>query len=91
MDEIRHMCSEACVLSFRKDHNCVASTETPDQNTAEAATKTTPTVPEPNKVFVRKCGECTLQISLGDNKVLSWETMDFCGEDCLCKTYILCL
>ncbi|GLV41688.1 without children [Carabus blaptoides fortunei] len=87
MDEITHVCSEACVLSFRKDHNCVpyTSPETTDLNTPEAANKTPPTVPEAIKIFVRKCGECTLQIPLGDNKILSWETMDFCGEDCLSK------
>lgn len=37
---------------------------------------------ERERTFLRKCSQCTLILTI-DEKVLSWETMDFCDEVCL--------
>lgn len=33
--------------------------------------------------FVRKCSQCKSVVKNDDEKILSWETMDFCSEECL--------
>lgn len=35
--------------------------------------------------FIRKCAECSGQITETDKSFLTWEVMDFCNELCLCK------
>ena len=37
-----------------------------------------------DRIFVRKCSQCGNMVS-GDEKNLSWETMDYCNEECLGK------
>lgn len=37
---------------------------------------------ERERSFVRRCNQCTLILTM-DEKVLTWETMDFCNEMCL--------
>lgn len=37
---------------------------------------------ERERTFIRKCTQCTLQLP-GEEKILTWETMDFCDEICL--------
>lgn len=72
------LCSQVCVSAFVKK-NSVTEKET--QKIAEVRKIITCS----EKTFVRKCSECQTNILDGDEKVLCWETMDFCHEDCLCK------
>ncbi|KAJ2954686.1 hypothetical protein O0L34_g2983 [Tuta absoluta] len=37
---------------------------------------------ERERTFIRRCTQCTLILDL-DDKMLTWETMDFCNEVCL--------
>lgn len=48
-------------------------------------------IPQDRAEFVRKCSQCS-SIITADERTLSWETMDFCHEDCLGKILkcILC-
>lgn len=39
--------------------------------------------PSVSKVFIRRCSECGILIKTNDEKVLTWETMEFCKEECL--------
>jgi len=45
---------------------------------------------EPDRPFERKCSQCTAKIIPSDEKVLTWETMDFCTDECL-GTYFACI
>lgn len=46
--------------------------------------KQTTGIPQDRAEFVRKCSQCSNTIT-ADERTLSWETMDFCQEDCLGK------
>ncbi|XP_035452613.2 zinc finger MYM-type protein 3 isoform X5 [Spodoptera frugiperda] len=37
---------------------------------------------ERERTFIRKCNQCQIILNI-DEKLLTWETMDFCGELCL--------
>ncbi|KAH9643986.1 hypothetical protein HF086_004247 [Spodoptera exigua] len=37
---------------------------------------------ERERTFIRKCNQCQIVLNI-DEKLLTWETMDFCGELCL--------
>jgi len=44
---------------------------------------------DPDRSFIRKCSQCSTMIT-GDEKNLSWETMDFCNEECLGELLHVC-
>lgn len=72
------LCSQVCVTAFRKKKGIL------EKETLKT-TEVRKTITRSEKTFVRKCSECQANILDGDEKVLCWETMDFCHEDCLCK------
>jgi hypothetical protein len=44
---------------------------------------------DPDSLFIRKCSQCNNVIT-GDEKNLSWDTMDFCTEECLGESLHIC-
>lgn len=82
-----YLCSETCLVSFRtlnKSVPEVAKSKAPQTKDVEKQIPESSVSAVSNKIFTRKCSECSLPINSADEKVLSWETMDFCNEDCLC-------
>lgn len=63
-----------------RDINIGPKIRTRTEEAAEAAKQ------DRDKSFNRKCTMCE-EIITGDEKNLSWETMDFCNEDCLSMLY----
>ena len=72
----RHLCQEECYNAFRKHGGAKLKT------TLMMNDKGKPGSIDPDRSFIRKCSQCSNMIT-GDEKNLSWETMDFCNEECL--------
>lgn len=85
-----YICDDNCLNAFKDDHpGKIVTSRIGDLRvknlTCEPEVTTTPsTVPSSIGVFIRKCSECNRKVS-NDDSSLSWETMDFCNELCLCK------
>ncbi|KAJ9595118.1 hypothetical protein L9F63_013593, partial [Diploptera punctata] len=71
----RYLCSEECVNMFRKQTSRSRSHHMMNDKAKRA---------RGDRAFVRKCSQCDSLVA-GDEKNLSWETMDFCNEECLGK------
>nr|CAD7441599.1 unnamed protein product [Timema bartmani] len=76
----RYLCQDDCFNIFKKGGDYLVtrkpqhrSSGAHDSNRADA-----------DLGLVRKCAQCALAIT-PDEKTLSWETMDFCNEECLGK------
>nr|CAD7589991.1 unnamed protein product [Timema genevievae] len=76
----RYLCQDDCFNIFKKGGDYLVtrkpqhrSSGAHDSNRADA-----------DLGLVRKCAQCALAIT-PDDKTLSWETMDFCNEECLGK------
>lgn len=81
-------CTESCLTSYKSKGKPKPTAELKLKDMSSAmnkdVSKEVPTVQAPgSKVFVRKCSECHLGIKANDEKVLTWETMEFCKEECL--------
>ncbi|GFG29920.1 hypothetical protein Cfor_09938 [Coptotermes formosanus] len=74
----RHLCQEECYNTFRKHGGAKLKTSLMLNDKAK------PGSIDPDRSFIRKCSQCNNMIT-GDEKNLSWETMDFCNEECLGK------
>ncbi|XP_021933067.1 zinc finger MYM-type protein 4 isoform X3 [Zootermopsis nevadensis] len=75
----RYLCQEECYNAFRK-HGGLKSR----LGLMMINDKGKPGSFDPDRSFIRKCSQCSSVIT-GDEKNLSWETMDFCSEECLGK------
>lgn len=73
----RYLCQEECYNAFRK-HGGLKSR----LGLMMINDKGKPGSFDPDRSFIRKCSQCSSVIT-GDEKNLSWETMDFCSEECL--------
>ncbi|XP_069696002.1 zinc finger MYM-type protein 3 isoform X2 [Periplaneta americana] len=73
----RYLCQEECFNVFRKHGGYRAKSSMMND-------KSKPSCVDPDRSFIRKCSQCSNLIT-GDEKNLSWETMDYCNEECLGK------
>ncbi|OXU18213.1 hypothetical protein TSAR_000221 [Trichomalopsis sarcophagae] len=64
-----NVCSEACKTSFTADNN--KATDIPSEGV--------------NSKRDKRCANCLLIVEAKDERNLSWETMEFCNEECLGK------
>lgn len=83
-----YICSDNCLNSFKEDHpGKIISNRIGDLRVKNLTSEnsTPSTTPVSTGVFVRKCAECMRTVAGNDESNLSWETMDFCNELCLCK------
>ncbi|GLG96216.1 Uncharacterized protein GBIM_03033 [Gryllus bimaculatus] len=69
-EKVKYFCSQDCASNFKR----VSRTKLIDTDVNSNA--------EPVRRFTRKCAQCTKVVN-GEEKNLSWETMDFCNEECL--------
>lgn len=82
-----YICDDNCLNAFKEDHPGKVVTRpicTLVKNlTAECSTPNNVTTG--TGVSIRKCAECSLAVSANEGSTLSWEAMEFCNDDCLCK------
>ncbi|XP_058807905.1 zinc finger MYM-type protein 3 isoform X2 [Phymastichus coffea] len=64
-----NVCSEACKTAFSNDNN--KATDIPSEGVSSKRDK--------------RCANCLLIVEPKDERSLSWETMEFCNEECLGK------
>lgn len=64
-----NVCSDACKTAFSNDNN--KATDIPSEGVSSKRNK--------------RCANCLLIVESKDEKSLSWETMEFCNEECLGK------
>ncbi|KAE8751487.1 hypothetical protein FOCC_FOCC001733 [Frankliniella occidentalis] len=71
-----HLCEDACYTSYRKANDPPPVPQPP---------KATIRPRKLDRTYVHKCGQCLKKVDMKLEKTLTWETMDFCSEDCLEK------
>ncbi|XP_014208591.1 zinc finger MYM-type protein 3 [Copidosoma floridanum] len=64
-----NVCSDACKTAFSNDNN--KATDIPSEGV--------------NSKREKRCANCLLIVEAKDERNLSWETMEFCNEECLGK------
>jgi YHS domain-containing protein len=74
----RYLCQEECYNAFRKHGGLKSKSSFIINDNGK------PGSIHPDRSFIRKCSQSS-SIITGDEKNLSWETMDFCNENCLGK------
>ncbi|PNF15626.1 hypothetical protein B7P43_G15971 [Cryptotermes secundus] len=74
----RYLCQEECYNTFRKHGGLKSKSGLMMNDKGKSG------IVDPDRSFIRKCSQCSSMIT-GDEKNLSWETMDFCNEECLGK------
>lgn len=85
-----YICDDNCLNAFKEDNpgkivtNKVGDLRVKDLTSESETATTTSSVASNISVFIRKCAECDRKVT-NDDSSLSWETMDFCNELCLCK------
>lgn len=75
------ICNDACIINYRSMNK---STPVEEEKKAPEKEVSQEEI-DKNKRFVRKCSECDTLITGNDEKILTWETMEFCNENCLCN------
>lgn len=86
-DRTLYICDDTCLDAFKEDNPGKTVTNQVGDLWVKnliSETNTTSSLASNIGVFIRKCAECNKKIS-SDDESLSWETMDFCNELCLCK------
>lgn len=87
-----YICDDTCLNAFKDDHpgkiitNRIGDLRVKNLTSENEVNRTTTTTTMASSigVFIRKCSECDRKVS-SDDSSLSWETMDFCNELCLCR------
>lgn len=80
-----YICDDNCLNSFDEENpNKVVHNQTGDLRVKDLAPKMTEPLLERKVDFIRKCSCCSKKVT-NIESILSWETMDFCNELCLCK------
>lgn len=80
-----YICDDTCLVAFKDDHpGKVITNRVGDLRVKNLLAESSSPAPAELGVFVRKCAECLRKVTIDDTS-LSWETMDFCNELCLCK------
>ncbi|RZF34921.1 hypothetical protein LSTR_LSTR011415 [Laodelphax striatellus] len=86
---VSHLCSEECAIAYKNSLLAADKARGVGAAVAEGASGGGNVHINEAGEFVRSCSQCRNQLTMGES-VLSWETMDFCNEDCLGK-YQTCL
>ncbi|XP_008560726.1 zinc finger MYM-type protein 3 [Microplitis demolitor] len=68
-NEIHKFCSSACQSTYASTNNL--ATDIPSDGA--------------NSKYEKRCANCLLIVETNDERNLSWETMEFCNEECLGK------
>ncbi|XP_054271190.1 zinc finger MYM-type protein 3-like [Macrosteles quadrilineatus] len=85
-DKKKYFCDNNCVVTFRDGPSKTADCgEIMPVSTVMSQLKSADIQPMDRTGFVRKCAKCTNVVNGDDERTLSWETMDFCSEECLGK------
>lgn len=64
-----NVCSESCKIAFTEENNKAMDIPSDGVNSKRE----------------KRCAGCLLIVEAGDERNLSWETMEFCNEECLAK------
>lgn len=77
----RNICQDDCFIAYKSVNKI-------ENATYQEISETTDFGSSDNGNCVRKCSQCHGLIR-GEDKNLSWETMDYCNEECLGLSEIL--
>lgn len=83
--KLNNFCNNDCFEAFKNGTviNSGEGSEIIPPSTVFNELKSADIQPMDRSEFVRKCSQCTALVKNDDEKTLSWETMDYCSEECL--------